>query len=675
MNIGFYPKLAWNGISKNKKLYLPYLLTCSGMVMIFYIFAFLSKNNSTAMMRGGEILQLVLQLGSFVIGAFSLIFLFYTNSFLIRRRQKEFGLYNILGMGKRNLALILIWETAIVAAASLAVGLGCGNLFSTAAELCLMRLIGINTTFSFSVNMEAMIGCLILFGVIFALILLNSLRKVYISRPVELLRSDTVGEKPPKGNALLAVLGAVLLAAAYYIAIKIDDPVSSLLYFFVLVLMVIVATYMLFIAGSVTFCRLLQKNKRYYYKTNHFISVSSMVYRMKRNGAGLASICILSTMVLVMLSATSCLYIGTEDSLKQMYPRQIGITVKSEEGNLRKELEDQTREILSRNQTEASNKIEYRFLNFTGYEKNGTIILDTNKVQSIDASKIRDLYFFPLEDYNRIFGLNETLSEGEVIVCADRIDYQNEMLEIDGLPEMKVKSAEKNVIPVHNAQVSLVSSYYIIVPETEQMAQIAKTVQASLPEKIYKNNPLQISEYYAFDTSLTPEEQISLTNELSNGLGEKFEETGLRVHSLADSRQDSYEMNGSFFFLGIFLGLIFLSATVLMMYYKQLSEGYEDCARFEIMQKVGMTKKEIRKSINSQVLTVFFLPLITAGIHTAFAFPIVLKLLQLFGLTNTVLLILATLSAFLVFGLFYIIVYRITSGAYYKIVSGKKERI
>ena len=315
MKLGFYARLAWTGMQKNRKTYLPYILTCAGMVMMYYLITFLSKNPNVALIRGGSTLQGILSFGTGVIAVFSLIFLFYTNSFLIRRRKTEFGLYNILGMGKWNLTRILLWESAAICAISLLGGLFFGILFSKLAELLLVNLMGGKASFTFTVEPNAVASCVLLFVGIFALIFLNTLRQIHVSNPIELLHSETVGERPPKANWVVAALGIIILAIAYYIAVTIQDPIAALVFFFVAVVMVIIATYLLFVAGSVVLCRILQKNKSYYYKTRHFISVSSMMYRMKRNGAGLASICILSTMVLVMLSSTVCLFVGTEASL------------------------------------------------------------------------------------------------------------------------------------------------------------------------------------------------------------------------------------------------------------------------------------------------------------------------------------------------------------------------
>ena len=354
MSRSFYVKLAWTGIRKNKRLYLPYILTCVGMVMMYYIVCFLSVSPILATLPGGDDVLWMLQLGTWVVGFFALIFLFYTNSFLMRRRKKEFGLYNILGMGKRNLARILIWENLIIAFIAIAGGLVAGILFSKVAELGMVNILSADVSFSLTVDLRTIGLVLVLFSAIFLLIFLNSLRQIHLSKPIELLRSENVGEKPPRANWVLAVLGVLLLGGAYWLAVTIQDPVSALVWFFVAVLMVIAATYLLFIAGSVVLCKLLQKRKKYYYKPNHFVSVSSMVYRMKRNGAGLASICILCTMVLVTLSTTVCLYVGLEDSLQSQHPRQIGTyAYVTDPAMLYSEKTEQVRQLASRAAEEA----------------------------------------------------------------------------------------------------------------------------------------------------------------------------------------------------------------------------------------------------------------------------------------------------------------------------------
>ena len=679
MKKGFYSKLAWTGIRKNKKLYTPYILTCIGMVMMFYIVSFLSISDILNSMPGGDTMQMMLGFGCGVIGVFALIFLFYTNSFLVRRRKKEFGLYNILGMGKWNLARVLLWESLIIAGISLAIGLFFGIVFSKFAELAMINILSAEITFSLTIAPQAIIQTLALFAGIFLLILLNTLRQIHLTNPIELLHSENVGEKPPKANWFFALAGVVILGGAYYLAVSIEDPIMAMLWFFVAVIMVIVATYLLFISGSVAVCRILQKKKNYYYKANHFVSVSSMAYRMKRNGAGLASICILCTMVLVMVSSTVCLYIGTEDSLRAYYPRNICLdtqaskisTIDSETTEKIRELSDQ---VLLENGQEGKNTLDYRVAEFPGYISDGVVQTNQSSVPTFQLSAYSDIwqvFVISLDDYNRLMGQQETLRDDEVLIYTTiENGYTEETIAIDNAKPMKVKKAVTHFTDNGIDAVETVPSLYIFVPDFEQY--LAPLMDATDDNG---NPAIELHWFYGFDLECDDEIQIQIYRQIQNGLGQlsfssEDDSFVIQCESVANERQVFYGLYGGLFFLGILLGVVFIFAAVLIIYYKQISEGYEDQSRFEIMQKVGMTQKDIRKSINSQVLTVFFLPLIAAGIHLCFAFPLISKLLTLFNLTNLHLLILTTIACYLIFTLFYMLVYKITSKAYYSIVSG-----
>lgn len=678
MKIGFYSKMAWMGIYKNRRLYMPYVLTCIGMVMMYYIICFLAKNPVLASLPGGDMVQSMLGLGTGVMSLFAAIFLFYTNSFLIRRRKKEFGLYNILGMGKRNLAVILIWESLMIAGISFFCGFLTGIVFSKFAELGMINILKAEVNFSLRLEPEAIRKTLFLFTAIFTLIMLNTLRQLHFSKPIELLHSEHAGEKPPRANAILALFGAVLLGGAYYLAVSIEDPMAALVWFFVAVGMVIVATYMLFIAGSVTLCRILQKNKNYYYKTNHFVSVSSMVYRMKRNGAGLASICILSTMVLVMLSSTACLYIGTEESLRTRYPRNLNLDVSV---NSAEELAsgkiDKIRSLAVQTAEKGGlmpeNVLDYRAAEMSGYiNENGQIYIDDSQSFAFQVSKYSDIwqiFLVPLEDYNRIMGEQETLESGEVLVFTTKKAFEGKTLTIENLPSLQVKKMVPAFVDNGVDAMQIIPAMYLFIPDYEEaVAPIAKLTDTQ------GNSVLGFHWNYGFDMNGSDETQIQVQNRLEEKLKESSltEESGIysiSVEGVARERAGFYGLYGGLFFLGILLGVVFIFAAVLIMYYKQVCEGYEDQSRFEIMQKVGMTKADIKKSINSQILTVFFLPLLTAGIHLAFAFPMIYKLLVLFSLTNKKFLLGVNAASFLVFAVFYVLVYHITSRAYYSIVS------
>ena len=325
MKLGFYPKLAWTGMRSNRKLYLPYLITCISMVAMLYIVGYLSGAQAVRHLPGGQFIQESLGLGVWIIALFAGLFLLYSSSFLMRRRKKEFGLYNILGMGKGHLGMVVFWETVMTAVVSIFTGLFAGMTLSKLAELCIVNIVGGEVDYSLTVSVSSIVIASVVFAVIFQVIMVKSLWQIGRTNAINLIKSENVGEKLPRMYWFWGILGAVILAAAYYLALSIEDPLSALFIFFGAVGMVIVATYLLFMSGSVLLCKLLQKNKRYYYKPNHFVSVSSMAYRMTRNGAGLASICILLTMVLVMLSSTSCLFFGVEETLHIRYPREITV--------------------------------------------------------------------------------------------------------------------------------------------------------------------------------------------------------------------------------------------------------------------------------------------------------------------------------------------------------------
>ena len=679
MKKGFYAKLSWTGIRKNKRLYTPYILTCIGMVMMFYIVSFLNTSSVLRSMRGGEIMQSMLGLGRFVIGVFALIFLFYTSSFLIRRRKKEFGLYNILGMGKGNLARVLLWESLIIAVISLGCGLFAGIVLSKFAELGMVNILAGDVTFSLTVDISSILQTLILFAGIFLLILLNTLRQLHLSNPIELLHSENAGEKPPKANWFFALAGAAVLAYAYYLAVTIQEPISALVWFFGAVILVIIATYLLFISGSVALCKALQKKKSYYYTTNHFVSVSSMVYRMKRNGAGLASICILCTMVLVMMSTTVCLYIGTEDSLRSRYPRNINLDVVMSDAVLEDPSKIETLKSVSAQAAEEygqtlENVLDYRLAGFAGFQNGRVMEIDGANVNA-SLSSISDawqVFLVSLEDYNRMMGQQETLEPGEAIIYTTKQEqYQEDTITIGDTEPLKIRKVAPSFLDNGVDSMQMIPSMYIFIPNFEEYA---GAVSQLLSER---GSADTLHWFYGFDLNCDDETQMAIQRKLENSikelsLGDNGDIISILCEGAAEERAGFYGLYGGLFFLGILLGVVFIFAAVLIMYYKQVSEGYEDQSRFEIMQKVGMTKKEIRKSINSQILTVFFLPLITAGIHLAFAFPMLHKLLVLFNLTNLNLLIIVTVSCYLIFALFYILVYRVTSKAYYNIVSGAR---
>lgn len=674
MRIGFFFGMAKDGIRKNKQLYLPYILTCIGMVMMYYIIEFLQKNETIGQVKGGSNAQYCLMFGGWVIAFFACIFLFYTNSFLIRRRKKEFGLYNMLGMGRKHIGIILLWESILVAAISLTVGLVFGILLSKIAELGMLCMLKMEVSYKFLISGKAVSQTILVFFVIFALLYINSLLQIRFTNTLALLGSEKVGEKPPKANWIIGISGFVVLGVAYYMAVTIENPLAAITIFFLAVLMVIAATYLILISGSVVLCRLLQKNKKFYYKKANFISVSSMVYRMKRNGAGLASICILSTMVLIMISSTSCLYFGSEDALNTQYPREIGMNFYGENSafladeNVEK-LKNIAQDICKKQNVTIQNEYFFRAISFAGVLEKNQIEWDVDKYGTSEISELKDIkmvYILPISDLLLYTGEKYDVSEDEIYLYASK-NYKYDTLKIEGANEYKVKGILKENPLNKMSTDDIVESIYIFVHDTDSCLGNLATL------KDYRDNEiLNYGMNYNFDTGLSKEEQIAFTSFFKEEF-DSYDFTFERGYTEGReaNREDFFATFGGLFYLGIVLSIVFIFAAALIIYYKQVSEGYEDQARFEIMQKVGMTKKEIRRSIDAQILMVFFLPLLLAGLHVCFAFPMIKELLYLFSMFNVKLFIATSLVSFLVFCLIYVLVYRATSNAYFSIVSSK----
>ena len=539
----------------------------------------------------------------------------------------------------------------------------------------LVNIVGGDVQMDFTVSVPATAMTAILYLGIFALLFLRSLVTVCRTNAAALLRSESYGEKPPKANWLLGLAGVVILAAAYYLAVSITNPLDAIVWFFVAVILVIIGTYLLLVAGSVLLCRVLQKNKKYYYRPEHFVSVSSMAYRMKRNGAGLASVCIIATMILVMISSSSCLYFGAEDAANMRYPRDINITLAGEtpeqitDGNIeryRRAIAD----YMSERGVPTKDVQNYRYINTSGLFSGDTVQCWYSREgvsASYSYSEIRDIYIVSSADYAARTGENVSLAPDEVLLLTYKCSYDRPTLTLamDDVSHTWRVADVRNGYFLPPAVGGFIAQMTLIVNDTASAVQDFRTYNGHVVTMQYKW-------VYNFNTDLGDEECVALTQGVMRTLGEVEPEQGymyLLAECRADGSADFYGSNGALFFIGIMLTLVFMLAAVLILYYKQISEGYEDQKRFEIMQKVGMTKKEIRRSINSQLLTVFFLPLLLAGVHLAFAFPMIRRLLELFSLYNVGLFVTTTLVSFGVFALLYTIVYRLTAKAYYNIVS------
>lgn len=669
MNKCFYPRIALDGIRKNKRLYLPYILIGSITVTTYYVLSFLISSPALEKMSGGSVLMTMLPLGCAVIAIFSVLFLFYTNSFLIKQRFREFGLYSILGMNKRNICRVMAWESLFSSLLSIAAGLATGIALSKAAELVLLKLLDMEVSFGLSVGLSALGETCLVYAAIYLLLLVNSIIRILRSRPLELMQSSRAGEKFLKRTWIFATLGLLSLGTAYYLAVRIEEPATALFVFFVAVVLVIFGTYLLFVSGSVALCRALQKNKTYYYTPKHFVSVSSMLYRMKRNGAGLATICILLTMVLVMLSSTATLYFGEEDSLKNRYPNDVNVKVyfDSLDGISDNALND-LREAVSNAIGTKHDLSGRRMCAVAGMFTDSGIILDYTHADYVSYDDLGYLYAVPLDDYNRSMNESKTLADGECLIYSSRCSVQWTDFTAEYGDTYTVKERLTEFYEDRDSLAMTMPSVYIVVNDLDAFT-------APLGDIKTQNGNVMLEYVWScgFDIA-NAEEELAARDNAYDAI-KLFGDNGELIRSFyVESREQQkagfFELYGSLFFLGIMLSLVFILAAVMIIYYKQLSEGYEDQSRFEIMQKIGMTKKDIRKSINSQMLTVFFAPLLMAGIHLAFAYPFVSKILLLFAFDNTPLNISVNVLCFVCFGIFYTFVYKITSGVYCGIVSG-----
>lgn len=673
-----YPKLAWQGIRKNAETYLPYLLMGILMVGVSYIMNYLTRPALMGALSMGGTTLMVLQMGKIVISVFSVIFLYYCNSFLIRRRMKEFGLYNILGMGKGNIARVMLWETLLTALLVFAGGLLLGLSLSRLVEMALINLLHADYTVPMELFYpDGVTWVLLLFGGIYVLILLANLLRMRLSNPVALLKSENTGEKPPKANWFFGLIGLLILLSAYYVAAVSQSPLEALIFFFIAVLMVIVATYLLLVSGSVTLCRMLRRNKRYYYQTRHFISVSAMAYRMKRNGAGMATICILCTMVLVILTSTVCLYGGTDSMVDAICPQDINLTIGLEardgEENWKRldAMQQMALDVTEEMGLTPENITSQRALVATGKVQNGDygIITDADSLKA----NVLELTVYPLSVYEQATGETVTLADRELLYASFKTNEAFSSMSFYGSAPYRMIRAEKE-LPKRLLSADYRSAWGCLVVFTNDAEAFRSEITALVGEK---SGEAMMMDRLALHFDLASEADTDTQEKLVKTLrSEAMKSTGkdfygmssLSVDTRSLCRRDYLSLFGGLFFLGMVLGPLFSIAAVLIMYYKQICEGYEDAERFAVMRKVGLTDAEIRRSVNSQVLTVFFAPLLMAGLHMLFAMPMIRLILGAFGLHNDSLFYGIGIGCYVVFAVIYALMYLLTSRRYYRIV-------
>ena len=640
----FFPRLALVNLLRNGRYYGPYLLSCGALAAMYYILRFLTWNEVIQTVRGAAYLQSMMSIGCFVVVLFSAVLLLYANSFVMKRRQRELGLYNILGLEKRHIAALCFWETVLCAAAVIPGGIAAGILLSKLILLLLLKLVQIPVQSGFSVSVRGMGETATLLGMLFLLALLWNLLRLGRSRPIELLHSDSAGEREPKTKRLLAVLGLAALLGGYAIAVTTRNPVNALMLFFVAVILVMLGTYCLFTAGSIALLKRLRANKGFYYQTRHFTAVSGLLYRMKQNAVGLANICILACMVLVTVSGTLCLYLGAEKSLDSKYPDDILVTQTLEAGIdptttldlVRQTVADTGRQVTDlRYESSASFRARY----------SGNTLLN-NIDQSGLLTKVTVL---TAEEYSRLTGETVTLEENEVLACADGELQLPETFLYEGIP-IRVK-ARLDSFPAGDSAI------------VSNEVTLGLVADGALAEHLMNMDLARRTFRIHLNTDGTDSEKLACAKAIL-----AVSDGAYGVASRQEMAEEFYAMYGGFLFLGIFLGLMFLLATVLIIYYKQISEGYEDQRRYQIMQQVGMSRREVGVSIRGQILLVFFLPLLAAGLHILAAFPMLCRILELFGLYDVSLFALCTAGTLAVFAAVYALVYGLTARTYERIV-------
>lgn len=656
MNKGFYCRLAVDNLKKNKRIYLPYIMTIIASVAMFYIIQSLSINPGFKDMLGYTTMNEILMFACWVARIFIVIFLLYTNSFLIKRRKREFGLYHVLGMEKKHLAVTLFWESAYVLVISLLAGVIAGIVLDKLMFMLLIRMLGFSVPLGFFISPRAILSTVVLFVVVIFVNYIYDVVQIHSASPIELLRGSNVGEKEPKAKWFLAILGCACLAGGYYISVTTEDALTSIYLFFVAVLLVIAGTYLLFTAGSIAFLKILKNNKKFYYQTRHFASVSGMLYRMKQNAIGLAQICILSTMVLVMVSTTTSLMFGMDDINKTRFPRQIMCYSSGTPDQDQQMIEE-----IGKMETEAgykiSNQTYFRGFTMSAMQEQNTFTLNADGGLRGDGIVVACM---SLTDYNTSLGKQETLEPDQVLIHENRKAYGQKEFHILGF-HYQVKKEVADV-----PQSGMLASYvndvvYVVLPDDAALEAMDEAHSS-----FYGGNCVGIRSVYGYDLDADEDEQKIEGKRIQ----EFVVNSGFayKVECRAAEQAVMLSLYGGLFFTGVFLALLFTMATALIIYYKQVSEGYEDKDRFAIMQKVGMTKKEVTACIRSQVLMVFFLPLILAGVHLCFAFPIISRLLSLMNMLNQTLYLECMAVCFVIFALIYVAIYLGTARTYNRIV-------
>ena len=673
MHKGIFSRLAKQNIRNNKSTYIPYMVTCIFCIAMIYMMEFLRDCPTLDQaVRQADEVRMIVFTGEIVVEIFCIIFLIYSNSFLMKRRQKEIGLYNILGLERNHIGIVMFLETIITSIGSLAGGIAAGIIGSKLALLLLLKLLHIPSVLGFYISVKGIFTCLFMFGIVFLMILFLNLAKIHLSRPVELLRGNNTGEKEPAAKWLMALIGFICLGAGYYLAVTTESPIKAITIFLLAVILVMAGTYLLFTAGSIVILKFLRRRKSFYYRTGNFISISGMLYRMKQNAIGLASICILSTGVLLMISMTVSIYFGMNDIMLNRYPYDVDMSVTSISEDECQTAIEAFEKAIADNKVPVEKSVEEIYLDIV-CSKNGDQILikPTNTIRNSDSVLVLSL--LDQAEYERLTGISANLNDGEIFAWYPSA-VQKDSVTVDEKEFTVKKWMDKNPLTCGEDAVSD-NAVLVVTDEDFKKFDEMRTEMYKGVSSAPAGEDLTL--HLGLDITGSETDKIDFGTPVMETVKDLKKSGGLSENAwiISGIRQQEYESyyadNGSLLFIGIFLGSLFLMGTAMIIYYKQISEGYEDQKRFEIMQKVGLSRREVRSSVRRQILMVFFLPLLMAMLHITMAFPMIRRLLLLFGMTNTKLFIGCTAGTVLIFAVVYGLIYLMTARSYYHIVERK----
>ena len=673
MHKGIFSRLAKQNIRNNKSTYIPYIITCIFCIAMIYMMEFLRDCPTLDQaVRQADEVRMIVFTGEIVVEIFCIIFLIYSNSFLMKRRQKEIGLYNILGLERNHIGIVMFLETIITSIGSLAGGIAAGIIGSKLALLLLLKLLHIPSVLGFYISVKGIFTCLFMFGIVFLMILFLNLAKIHLSRPVELLRGNNTGEKEPAAKWLMALIGFICLGAGYYLAVTTESPIKAITIFLLAVILVMAGTYLLFTAGSIVILKFLRRRKSFYYRTGNFISISGMLYRMKQNAIGLASICILSTGVLLMIAMTVSIYFGMNDIMLNRYPYDVDMSVTSISEEECQTAIEAFEKAIADNKVPVEKSVEEIYLDIV-CSKNGDQILikPANTIRNSDSVLVLSL--LNQAEYERLTGISANLNDGEIFAWYPSA-VQKDSVTVDETEFTVKKWLDKNPLTCGEDAVSD-NAVLVVTDEDFKKFDEMRTEMYKGVSSAPAGEDLTL--HLGLDITGSETDKIDFGTPVMEVVKDLKKNGGLSENSWITSgiRQQEYESyyadNGSLLFIGIFLGSLFLMGTAMIIYYKQISEGYEDQKRFEIMQKVGLSRREVRSSVRRQILMVFFLPLLMAMLHITMAFPMIRRMLLLFGMTNTKLFIGCTAGTVLIFAIVYGLIYLMTARSYYHIVERK----